>query len=194
MFSRGYVGSGKVIRNIIKKHGKDVFQVQLLEIASSKDHLEILEKSYIALYKKLGKSLYNISNGGYCGPMPSGRPKSTPPSHMGVTRSAETRRKMSAAKRGKRPNEETRLKMSLAAQKRRRPHSEETKRKMSETRLRKQIRHSPEVVALIASKLRGRKHETSPETRQKISTALKGHHVSQETRDKISKKLKKLTA
>ena len=65
-FDRNYLGSGKILKQAIKKYGKDKFAVVLLGIASDKESVDILEKYYIAYYRQLlGKDVvYNITDGG----------------------------------------------------------------------------------------------------------------------------------
>ena len=87
----------------------------------------------------------------------------------GISRSGETRKKISIARKGTHPSEETRKKISIA---RKGTHlSEETKQKLSIT-------------------LKGRKGtHLSEETKQKISTARKGIPRSEEEKQKLRKAL-----
>ena len=62
--SDNYFGSGCVIRNMIKKHGKDSFVKYVLEIFDSEDEAFKKENDYIDMYKSLGFTLYNIAPGG----------------------------------------------------------------------------------------------------------------------------------
>ena len=87
----------------------------------------------------------------------------------GISRSEETRKKISIARKGTHPSEETRKKISIV---RKGTHlSEETKQKLSIT-------------------LKGRKGtHLSEETKQKISTARKGIPRSEEEKQKLRKAL-----
>lgn len=59
----GYMGSGTVLRESIKKHGKQNFIKEILEYTKTFDELCNLEEEYIKKYKtKYGKMCYNISN------------------------------------------------------------------------------------------------------------------------------------
>ena len=97
--------------------------------------------------------------------------------------SAETRRKMSLAKKGKKRSpfsEEHKLKMSLA--RKGKPLSEEHKRKMSLAHKGKPV--SEETRRKISLARKGK--PVSAETKSKISLARKGKPVSEETRRKMS--------
>ena len=99
--------------------------------------------------------------------------------HMkGVTRSEETRKKMSESQKGRTNTDETKKKISATLTGR--TVNEETRKKMSEA---KKGENNP---------LYG-KH-FSEETRRKISEANKGHTVSEETRRKLSESLKGRTS
>lgn len=119
-----YTGSGTLIIRAVKKYGKKMFSVQLLDWAKTQEELNDLEKFYIRKFRKLlGKDiLYNISEGGYPGGM------------KGLSHSEEFKerqRQRASGKRnqfckfnwsgknngmfGRRHSEETKKKMSLAA-------------------------------------------------------------------------------
>lgn len=60
-----YFGSGKIIRNIIKKHGSQVLTCEILEWCDSKKQLNEREIFYISAYKeKYGNLCYNVAAGG----------------------------------------------------------------------------------------------------------------------------------
>jgi group I intron endonuclease len=59
-FDKNYYGSGIIVRQAIKKYGKDKFSVKILENCDSPDSLNQREKYFI---EKL-KPIYNISAGG----------------------------------------------------------------------------------------------------------------------------------
>lgn len=131
----------------------------------------------------------------------------------GRTHSAESRRKMSDAKRGKRLPKAHRQALS-EAQKRRHAkdggHSEETRKRISESlqgtqrpdvadrnRASAGWKHTEEALTKISAAgrtgaFKGKSH--SEETRQKISAALKGRSPSEETLRKRSESLKRAWA
>lgn len=60
-----YLGSGSALRNAIKKHGKDNFKKDILEICSDAQHCDEREKYWISLYDAVhDKTFYNIAAGG----------------------------------------------------------------------------------------------------------------------------------
>lgn len=63
-FDSSYYGSGKIITDIIKKHGKQCLQVKLIDTADTWEELDELEKKYIAEARNLGKAEYNLAGGG----------------------------------------------------------------------------------------------------------------------------------
>jgi len=107
-----YYGSGKIIKNIIKKYGKENFKKEILFIVYNKHNACLLEKFYIRKNKSnKNKYGYNLTKGG------NGRGEYIMPE--------ETRKKMSIYGKtlvgDKNPMFGKHFK-----------HSEETKRKMSE--------------------------------------------------------------
>jgi len=64
-FTTRYLGSGIYLRKAIKKHGKESFDVQLLQYCETQKELDLEEIYYINTYRRLwGSELYNISYGG----------------------------------------------------------------------------------------------------------------------------------
>ena len=60
-----YYGSGKALKNAIKKYGKNNFEKIILEICESKEHLIKREKHWIAVSGAMtDKMSYNIAAGG----------------------------------------------------------------------------------------------------------------------------------
>ena len=112
----GYLGSGVVIKDAIKKHGKENFNRQTLVIGE-KDYTYNLEQKYVADKWKLTEC-YNLWEGGHgsVGTLP---------------KSDKTKKKMSESATGKIMSEEARLKMSIA--KTGRTLSKEQVLKMSKT-------------------------------------------------------------
>lgn len=66
-FDAAYLGSGLLIKRSINKFGKKQFKLEVVVFAKSKEELNVLEKKFIAEYRKrLGRRLvYNIADGGY---------------------------------------------------------------------------------------------------------------------------------
>jgi len=61
----GYMGSGKYIIRAENKYGINNFDKEILAICHSSKEIDILETSYISLYKSIGKAEYNIAEGGH---------------------------------------------------------------------------------------------------------------------------------
>lgn len=60
-----YLGSGKLLKEAIKKYGKRYFYIlNILDVAYTKEELNDLEVQYIKEYKDLGYQLYNLLPGG----------------------------------------------------------------------------------------------------------------------------------
>jgi group I intron endonuclease len=59
-----YLGSGKLILEAVAKYGKKNFKKEILETVESISELDIREIYWIAYFKKLGYTLYNIHEGG----------------------------------------------------------------------------------------------------------------------------------
>jgi hypothetical protein len=60
-----YLGSGKLLRRAIKKHGCENFTRVVLEYFNSKDEVRSAEKRYIKLYDAVNSAeFYNIAEGG----------------------------------------------------------------------------------------------------------------------------------
>ena len=97
------------LRNAIQKYGKDKFSIELLTICEGQECANTIETFYIAVYDAV-KNGYNIievvENNP---PSQKGKKRSSETkdkmkgnkNSLGATRSAETRKKMSLAKKGK---------------------------------------------------------------------------------------------
>jgi len=188
-----YIGKGKGDRAYQKSHcvkvPVDRSRIAFLHTNLSEEDAYSLEEHYINLYGRvdLGTGiLRNITEGGEGARNPS----------------ADTRKKLSAAQRGKKASDEARRKMSesrLGPKNHRygKSMSDETKRKLSEKK--KGKLSSPE-----ANEKRRKwnlennwrppiryNQNPSAETRAKIGAAHKGKIVSEETRKKISEAKKR---
>jgi len=184
------------IRQVIAS-GRDVHLVTLAECQRECEAFD-LERQHIARLRAEGARLTNLSDGGEgpagCVASSETRRKMSE-SRRGYKVSEETKRKIGDANRG-RPSgkrglavsEETRRKLSAANMGKhygpRPPRSEEFRQKMREIAL--QRRHSEETRRKIGDMSRGRKYgPRSPETRAKMSAALKGRVMSDEARGKM---------
>lgn len=107
-FVESYLGSGTLIKQSIKKNGRENFKVEMIDTAKNREELDSKEKYWIEQEKSNWKfGNYNIAEGG----LTSGY-------HIGMEtpeRLAEIKKKISKSSKG-------------------RKHTEETKRKMSKTR------------------------------------------------------------
>lgn len=63
-----YLGSGKLIRQSIKKHGKDNFQKEILFIFDSEEEMNAKEKELVNENLVLNEKCYNVGIGGEGGP------------------------------------------------------------------------------------------------------------------------------
>ena len=129
----GYMGSGVVLRQAIKKYGVENFTKDILEFCDKEVELNDLEKHYIDKYKSTDKSIgYNLTQGG------DGK--------SGYICSSETRIKLSKSHIGINPwnkdkllSEEHKKHLSESKKGENHPmygkhHSEETKIKISEAK------------------------------------------------------------
>lgn len=60
----GYIGSGKLLKNAIAKHGIENFHKEILYICKSEKHMNILEKILVVPDSEIN---YNLCQGGYGG-------------------------------------------------------------------------------------------------------------------------------
>ena len=172
----GYLGSGVALNRAIKKYGRENFTREILATATNEEMLNDLEAVYVTWKEVDDENCYNLMTGGGASGL----------------RSKETRKKMSAAKKGntnmlgKTQSVDTRKKIGESNKARR--HSPETKQKISVAKKgRPGKKHSPE----SRQKMREAKKNVSLETRKKLSQATSGKTHSPETKQKISEGLKR---
>jgi group I intron endonuclease len=143
------------LNHAIKKYGWNAFRVEILEVCGSDAEAMAREIFWIAHKRCRSPDGFNLTDGGE--------------GASGAVCSAETRAKLSSARRGKpgkTPGAETRAKLSAAMKgKPGKPKSAETRAKMSAANIGKTL---------------------SAETRAKMSAARRGKPRSAETRAKIS--------
>jgi group I intron endonuclease len=136
-----YMGSGKLIRLAIKKHGFENFKKEILvDEISNRDLADRLEIAYIREFKPD----YNLTKGGTGGDVMSPETKRRMSEAMKMRKrgpySEETRKKISEANKGRTVSEETRKKISEAnkgkmAWNKGKLASKETKKKLSESHM-----------------------------------------------------------
>ena len=160
-----YMGSGKLIKLAIKKHGIKNFKKEILySRIQYRETADDMERFAISKERAIGKAEYNIANGGNgTGTISDETKQKISEAHKGMHPSEEHKRKISESEKGKKLSEETRKKISEAlkgnANNKGKHHSEETKKKMSE--------------AKIGKKNPNYGKSLSEETRKKISEARK---------------------
>lgn len=127
-----YLGSGKILRNAIKKYGRENFVVTEIISANNQSELDEMEIAAIKMLRTMHcvPRVYNIVEGG-CGV-------------RGIVFSKETREKMSKSHKGFKPTAETRKRLSLCRIGEKNPlfgrhHSAETRAKISASKLDKKI-------------------------------------------------------
>ena len=91
-----YMGSGIALKCAEEKYGLENFSKDILAICHSHKICKILEKSYIKLYRSIGKAEYNISDGweGGHGPTSEETKIKLRLANLGKKHSLETRRKL----------------------------------------------------------------------------------------------------
>jgi predicted nucleic acid-binding Zn finger protein len=58
---KNYIGSGKIIKNLIKKYGKEIFKLQILDYADNQEELSNKELYYIEKLNTLFPNGYNLT-------------------------------------------------------------------------------------------------------------------------------------
>lgn len=166
---------------IVNKHG---YEVVILSKWNTEDEAFLHEKFLISTMRLLSIPICNLTDGGE-GP-------------SGLLHSKESKEKNSLSHKGKKASADTKLKMSLARKGMKRSaksiemtriasigrkHSDESRKKMSVGRT--GVRLSEEHCKAISIRNTGR--ITSDETKAKLSAVFLGRKVSRETAEKISK-------
>ena len=199
----------QLVRNAVKKYGKDIFVFEILHDSIIPEFLDDLEIEAIAKYNTVAPNGYNIASGGGGSLGVKGRTpwnKGKKMSDFGIVSwnkgrkmSAEHRRKLSQAQKGvkKKPRSPEHCRKLSEVQKGK-IVSEETRKKLSEALKgkpsgRKGKKHSAETRKKMSEAHKGKPSnrkgkKASPETRRRISEAGKGRIVSAETRKKHAKR------
>lgn len=174
-----YLGSGKLLKQAIKKYGKKNFYREIIAITYNKNELNELEIEYICLHNAVNsKDYYNISHGGDS-PM------------AGLYWSEEQKQGLSEAMKGHEVSEETKAKISESLKGEKHHNygkimSEEQKLKLSEVRM--GVLHSKETREKISQSHIGITH--SEESKQKMSISRKGVKMSEERKIKMGEQRK----
>ena len=168
----GYMGSGIHIGRAIKKYGVENFRKEWLMFCEDEEEMNYMERVYVDQTWVDRSDTYNIALGGE-----GGSGKGVLNGMFGKTATEETRKKLSAALKGK-PAWNKGLTMPESARKKQsnalkgRHLSAEARRKLSEARKGKTAWN------------KGKKF--SEESRKKMSEAHKGKKFSKESRKKMS--------
>lgn len=202
-------GERHVLHRAMALHGPEAFTCSVIACAPTWDALCETERTLVEQYGThvSGRRGCNMTIGGdghvgHGGYKWSGASLANHARPMqGRTHSAETRRKISEACKGKpsvmgmlgkRHSDETRARMSAVAAGR--PKSEETKRRMSEAAKLRGRRPSERCVRKAAASNAGRPgnkgmlgRTMSDEAKERISAALRGRVLSEETKARMSK-------
>jgi len=150
-----YLGSGKHLRDAIKKYGKEKFSKEVLFIFDTEEEMNSKEKELITEEFVSRTDTYNLGIGGEGGPH-----------FKGKRHSNSTKKKIAYASSDRIITDETRIKYKS------RKHSPETIEKIRQSRLGK--KHSIETKGKIAKALTGK--VVPDEIRKKISeTKLKNN-------------------
>ena len=173
-----YHGSGTIIKNIYKKR-PETLKEEYIKTCYSEEEMCSDEQHYIEVFDTLWPNGYNLTKGGDgLIPCEEIRRKMSQNHYdcsgekhpmFGKKHSEETKKKMSASKKGLQSGEKNPMFGKH--------HSEETKKKMSASK--KGLQYGEK------NPMFGKHH--SEETKKKISNAKKGKHRSEETKKKLSK-------
>lgn len=170
-----YLGSGVYFRNAQRKHGKENFTREIICFCDTEQEAHENEAKYIKQYGTLAPNGYNIS--------PTGGP------HINGQHSEESKKKMSAAKKGRKLSEEhiQKLKKSHEGVNKGennpmygKTHSEEIKKKIAQTS--RDREYSEDFKKRMSEMQKGDKgywygKKRSEEAKRKTSLALKRYHA-----------------
>jgi group I intron endonuclease len=181
----GYLGSGTILNNAIKKYGKENFKREVLEFCTSANVNE-QEIYWIAELSATNRSIgYNIAKGGNVHPRMFGNKNPMFNSKrfgklnpmFGKKHSKETKKKISEIHKGKILSKEQKEKQRKIMTGKK--HSKETKKKISESNKGKNIGkiRTEEFKINLSNKIKGRKY--SKEHRNNISKSKIGENNPQ---------------
>lgn len=144
--SKNYLGSGIVIKESLKKYGKDNFSKEILDECDNYDTLNEKEKYWISFYNSTDVNIgYNRSYGGdgFSGITQETIDKIVR-KRLGKKLSQETKEKISKSNKDKPKSESHKKSLSEAWEKRKieHPHTQETLEKMSNSMLGKNAKNT----------------------------------------------------
>lgn len=131
----GYYGSGRALKNAIRKYGRENFTKEILYVFNSGVEMDAKEKELVTEEFVLRDDTYNLGVGGEGGPHFKGKTHSAEAirkrtdSRSGYKHSADTRQKISEANLHRIVSEDTKRKISETAKKRVSPDSTKHKQK-----------------------------------------------------------------
>lgn len=160
----GYLGSGKLLKRAVKKHGTENFVREVIADYPTRKEASDREKLIVTPELIESSECYNLMTGG----------------SNDFVLSEESRQLISMKNKGKQHTEE--FKQLVSEKNRGRKHTDEAKLKIGIGNSKKP--RSPELRAILSEHNKGKKH--SPETRQKISEGNQGRTFSPETLQKMS--------
>jgi hypothetical protein len=185
-----YYGSGKILKEAIKKYGKENFQKDILIICDSNQELNEQEKFWISYFRSLknkGYELYNISSGGDWGDTFTNNPRKEEIREK-VRNSVKNRVWINNGIKEIRIFEiEMPIYLNKFFHKGRLPISDKTRNKMGESR--KGKKHS--ILTKIKQSIVKKGKKVSEKTRKLLSERNKGKEVPFERRLKIKEGMKK---
>lgn len=168
----GYLGSGKILKESIKKYGKDNFSTSVIEYCHSKEELNNREEYWVDYFKKRCEKkevrCYNIANGGNYWIN-----KEIIAKGVKTKRERFSKGEITPWNKGKSNIYTQRQILNLSNKAKERRHSEETKRKIGEA---------------------GRGRKFSKETIEKRKLSRKPQVFTEEQRKAISESMKKFNS
>lgn len=166
----GYLGSGTLLRQAIKKHGRENFQKEVLHIAYSREELLLKEIATILEHDAVyDASYYNIANGGDggCWDVLSDAQKDLirqkiQSAHVGRPKSLEHRRRLSEARKGV-PRNWKKVTREEYSARRRKEVADGIHPPPIANRGNKEFRHSEETKTLIKQKVQAARRRVAEE-------------------------------
>lgn len=175
-----YLGSGIRITDAIKKYGKENFIKEIIADYPTRKEASDHERLAVTMDLVLDENCYNLRCGGLNGNHISQEQRDNLRlKNLGKKASEETLQKMREVH--KNITAETRQKMSKAKKGTNRPP--EVRQKISESNLKLKRKHTQETKERISSSKRGKKH--TDETKEKMSLAKKNKPRSESVRERM---------
>lgn len=176
----GYYGSGKAIKDAIKKYGKQNFVKEVLWSFDTEDEMNAKERELITEEFVRREDTYNLGVGGeggahFLGKKHSKTTKEKISKNRTFVVSDEYRKKMSIVNKNRILSDQAKKNISDAAKK---PKSEETRKKIRNARALTNLKHSDETKNKISQSVSGKNNPMfgkthSTESKQKMSDAKK---------------------